>query len=441
MRTFKKNSLLVLLAFVIAISLGLVACSSSSDNSSGSSNGGSSVNENTSGGDSSNGVLVELYMDKSDWVDNMDLIGSDALENHGTGFVTVAYPDTTSYQTTVRQGLQGNDPPDLMTWWSGFRMEDLVRSGAIAELTEEWNQYEQEGLNPDLAGAFTLDGKIYGAPLNVAYWNVFYNVHVFEELGLEEPDTWDEFIQVMDTMKENGITPLANPFEGRWPTFIWFEEFLINTDPDFYERLVLGEASYTDPEAVEAMEIWKWMIDEGYFSEPGSIDSDLLSGFAQGNIGMTLVGDWYQAPLTSSGLTPGEDYNAFILPSINPDIGSVAIYETAPILVAENGRNKEDALKALHNFFKQDIQQQYIDLQSFSPMTAGVVSENPVTSNVNRIMDEKQTRLIQRYWEATPPDISEFAVDELSRFVLDPETYMDVLQSIEDHASNYWANR
>ena len=37
----------------------------------------------------------------------------------------------------------------------------------------------------------------------------YYRKPVFEQLGLEEPSTWEEFLDICKTIKENGITPIA----------------------------------------------------------------------------------------------------------------------------------------------------------------------------------------------------------------------------------------
>jgi hypothetical protein len=48
---------------------------------------------------------------------------------------------------------------------------------------------------------------------------------------------------------------------------------------------------------------------------------------------------------------------------------------------------------------------------------------------------------VQRYWEATPPDIVEVAVDELARFMTDPATMDQVLETIQAKAEEVWAAR
>ena len=55
-------------------------------------------------------------------------------------------------------------------------------------------------------------------------------------------------------------------------------------------------------------------------------------------------------------------------------------------------------------------------------------------------INEGGYRQINRYWEATPTEICEAAVDEISKFVLDPTSYKDVMENLQTLADNYWSN-
>ena len=37
----------------------------------------------------------------------------------------------------------------------------------------------------------------------------FYDAAMFRELGLEVPNTWDDLMDVCETLKENGIAPVT----------------------------------------------------------------------------------------------------------------------------------------------------------------------------------------------------------------------------------------
>ena len=70
-----------------------------------------------------------------------------------------------------------------------------------------------------------------------------------------------------------------------------------------------------------------------------------------------------------------------------------------------------------------------------------VQHDNVVLSNVNTLVSEGKYELLQRYWEATPPAIVENAVDELARFMLNPDEAQSVLEAIQKIADEEWAKR
>ena len=85
----------------------------------------------------------------------------------------------------------------------------------------------EEGLLEDLSGlecarnlrevvktANTVDGKLVGIPQEVVVYGLFVNKDMFDEYGLELPDTPDEFLECCRVFKENGIeTPVG---ANRW---------------------------------------------------------------------------------------------------------------------------------------------------------------------------------------------------------------------------------
>jgi ABC-type glycerol-3-phosphate transport system substrate-binding protein len=392
-------------------------------------------------------VTLDLYHDKSSWAPNADKVGELAGQSIGVGFKSVPFPDTTTYQATVRSSLGSSSAPDLFTWWSGYRMEDLYQAGGLEDLTSLWEPYLASGdYNPGVAAAYTFEDKIYAVPFNVSYWIVYYNVKLFNDLGLVPPTTWDEFITLCDTLKGKGVTPLAHTIDGRWPSFIVFEELVLRTaGPDFWNGLMKGEQAYDDQKVLDALLLWKDMMDKGYFTDPGvtmgTSDNAMIPMFAQGQVAMIPIGEWYSASLVEGGLEPGTGYDAFILPNVNADLPNVLFFETSPLIVSAKGKRKEDALKVADWWMTPEAQSLWCSLMGFSTPNASVQLENPVSNNVAGQIAAGKYLALQRYWEATPPDIVETAVDELARFVLNPGDAEDVLKSIQKNAESVWKSR
>jgi multiple sugar transport system substrate-binding protein len=391
--------------------------------------------------------MLELYHDKAAWVPNVDKVGTSVQQALGIGFKSVPYPDTTTYQSTVRGAISTESAPDLFSWWSGYRMEDIVKAGAAEDVSALWQQQIASGAySQDIADAFTFDGKIYAVPFLISYWTVLYNKPVFTQNNLQPPTTWDEFMALCATLKEQGITPLAQSIDGRWPAFIMFQELVLRAaGPEFYNSLMRGEASYEDPKVVAVMERWKELIDNGYFTDPGvtfgTADNSLLPLFSQGQVGMVPIGDWYSAILVGGGLKPGEDYDAFILPNIDPALPKALFFETSPLIVSARGARKAEAIKVAEWWMSAEAQKEWSDLQGFSSPNSKVAINNPVANAIATKISSEQYQLVQRYWEATPPEIVEPAVDELGRFILNPTSYREVLAAMQQTAQSIWQSR
>ncbi len=382
--------------------------------------------------------------DKDPWQEYFAEMSALATEQLDIGFEGVPYSDTTSYQQVVNSSVQSGDAPDLLTWWSGYRLEALYDSGALLDVTDVWDTAIAAGDVPEtLAAGFTFGDTQIGIPLNAAYWVVFYNKRVFDENGLTPPTTWEEFIAACDTIKAAGVTPLYATVDGRWPAFIWFEEFLIRNDPDFYVELCEGRASYTDAPAVKAMEDWKALFDSEYFSDLDiPMDTNFTGMFANGEIAMIPIGTWFQQQFLAEGMVPGEDYDAFIMPNVNPDLDrNVMIIETGAIVLPSAGPNIDASKEVAAWWLQTDAQTRWSGLLGDTPFNPNAAVENPVLDGIVATVGDNSYELLQRYWEASPSAIVENAVDELARFMLNPGEGMSVLESIQGIAEAEWARR
>jgi ABC-type glycerol-3-phosphate transport system substrate-binding protein len=391
------------------------------------------------------GTTLKLYNDKATWAKWYNTTGAQAQAAIGVGWKAVPYADTTTYQAAVRTSGRTSKAPDLFTWWSGWLMKDVVDAGLAADLTSIWDK-NGSAYSKDLRAAFTFNGKTYGMPENLAYWVIFYNKHVFAKYNLKPPTTWAQFMAVNKVLKSHGVTPLAATDSGRWPTFIYFEEMVARTSPTLYNDLVNGKVKYTDPRIVGAMNVWSQMIKAGYFTDPAATQfgtagsNDLLSYFSKGTVAMVEIGAWYEATMTAAGLKPGVDYGAFIMPDIVPSAGHVVIFETGPLSVGAHSPNKDAALKAADYFMSKAGQQQWINVTGFIPPRNDVAVPSPVDRQIVSTINSGKYTLLQRYWEATPHDIVEFAIDQFDKFMLGRADAITVLSAIQKQADQSWAS-
>jgi len=359
----------------------------------------------------------------------------------GISFTPTPYPSTDVFQQAVRSALPTNEPPDLFTWWSTYRAKQLYDQGLLAETTAIWDKYKDEYAQ-GIRDGFSFDGKVYGISTGLEYWPVYYNKDVFAELGLSIPETWDEFIEICEVLKANDISPLMQGIQDRWPTFIMFEEMIIGEDPDLYVDLCEGRVKFSDPRVVHAFNVWKDMIEKGYFTDPSiNLFSDAPRLFNEGKIAMGVFGTWYYTSVLVANSVPEEKIGLFILPSHNPDAGKNIILELSPLFVAKNTPSMDRVMK---------IADWYMSAEGSGfwakQVTAYPANKNADTSYMPKVKQDlldtilnENYRVLNRYWEATPTEICEVAVDKFAEFVANPDKLDKIIADLDKVADDYWS--
>jgi multiple sugar transport system substrate-binding protein len=388
---------------------------------------------------------LKLANDKVTWKPWFNTAGKDAAKAIGVGWSATEYADTSSYQAAIRTSGRTPKVPDLYSWWSGWLMKEIVDAGYASDVTSVWDKNAAH-YSKGVRDSFTFGGKTYGAPLYISYWAVLYNKHVFKDANLTPPKTWAEFTKALETLKSNGVTPLGATIDGRWPGFIYFEEFLLRSDPALYTRLMAGKAKYTDAGVVKSMNVWRGLIEKQYFTDPGSFTlgtgaTNAVGLLKQGKVAMFQIGTWFEPSLAGGGMKPGVDFGSFIMPNINPRAPKVLIFESGPLVVAEHGSNKADAMKALDYFMSRKGQATWVKATGFVSPRNDVPSTSPPDRELAATIQQGGYKQFNRYWEATPHDIVEVAVDQFDKFMLkggDPKPY---LATIQKQADKTWASQ
>ena len=263
---------------------------------------------------------MKFFHDNPEWQKIFEGMGDLSAEEIGIRAVPTEF-DTQVYKSRVKVDLTTSRAPAVFKWWFGYRAQELLAADLVADLSDVWDEVESN-YPPGVREALTQNGIAYGFPLHVSYWVWYYNKPLYEKHGLELPKTWDEFMEQLAFFKEQGVSGIGNTIgQSRWTSFIVFQEILFRIDAEFYNALMNGKAHWTDPKAVQAMEIWKDMLDKGFFAPmDATYVDDLPRMFKEGTLAFAPFGDWYGGILQQQGLASGEDFGVFIPPAITPAV-------------------------------------------------------------------------------------------------------------------------
>ena len=387
-------------------------------------------------------TTLKLYHDKAGWDSRFAGVSTAIKDGINVSLKPTTYADTTIYQNTLNQAAKTGKGPDLLTWWSGYRMVDGAKGGIFADITDVWTSAIKAGdVSADLQKQFQVDGKTFGIPNGVSFWPMFYNKKVFAEYGLKAPTTWAEFINICDTLKKNGITPITASVDGAWPAFIWFEQLLISQDPKLYLDLTSNKIKYTNPKVVAVFDIWKDMIDKGYFT-PGDTSFFGEAAVALMNKGtMIPVGTWNNSAFSvTGGLVGGKDYDAFVIPNINPANKTQSIIvEAGAIGALAKGKNLAKSKAALREWLKFPAQAMWADVSGDGVPNPKVPVSDPVIKSLSKYVATNKVNQIQRYWESGPVPLIENGVAILSAFMLGTKTTAQATSELAALSTKEWA--
>lgn len=386
---------------------------------------------------------IRFYHDTPHWQPRWEAAGKVSAEDIGIGLNPIEY-HIEIHKTRVRMDLPTQRAPALFKWWFGYQALPLVEAELVADLSDVWDEVG-EFITPGVREALTIKGVTYGFPMTVTYWGWYYNKPLFEKYGLKPPETWDEFMDQLEFFKEHGIYGIGNAIGPEvWPTFIMFQELLYRIDPNFYNRLMGGKAHWTDPKTVQAMEIWKKMLEKGYFVPvDASYVEDFPTMLKRGKLAYAPYGDWYGGTLQQAGLVSGEDYDWCVIPPITPAGEGAMVIEIAPFIAGKNSPQL-DLAKEWLKWWGSSVKAANIRWQEwkfvYTPhIPAEVIArEDPVLAKELETVGDYPNKLI-RFWEATPFEIVEFAGKQFEQMMVQPDKYMNVLKNIEEKAKEVWA--
>ena len=339
--------------------------------------------------------------------------------------------DHEAYKTQIRNFLPA-EPPDVVNWFSGNRMKFFVNQGLFEDVSDVW---DQNNLHNELAAArstMTVDGKQWGVPTTYYQWGFYYRKDIFAKYGLGEPRSMADLMNIFETLKKNGVTPIAIGTKYLWTAAGWFDFLNLRINGyDFHMALMDGEVSYEDQRLDRVFDVWGEIAKSGYYIDNHASYSwqEGMAPMINGDAAMYLLGNFIIPDLMRAGLEGKIGY--FQFPVID---GSVRTYEEAPtdsMHIPARAKNKKDARRFLAFLGRADIQKIIAD-------ASGMLSTNnqspPPTDEFLKIgfkVLSESAGLAQFYDRDTPPEMAKEGMKGFQEFMVKPDREKQIRQRIE----------
>ncbi len=218
----------------------------------------------------------------------------------------------------------------MWEWWISENGEHIMNKNDL------WERYEDDMVSPPIVDAAgDVRGVSVSMNLKPGFW---YRQSFFEEHGLSEPDTHEEFVQLLDDIQQiDGVEAAIGSGNGvGWPLTDIVEHFIINYGgPELQLDLIEGNVGWVGTEAEDMFrEQLVPLLEAGYFSDPVDF-TEMIELWWDGDYGLYPI-----ASFITGVVDDPDDLGVFALPGQRavvqaPDSFFIPEYTDNPELARE----------------------------------------------------------------------------------------------------------
>ncbi len=266
--------------------------------------------------------------------------------------------------TLIRTLLVKDRIPDIVTLNANGNFGRLAEAGVFHDFSDE---PVLETINPAVQ-EILADLGTFGDEVNgLGYVNnangVIYNATIFEEQGLEVPETWDEFIEVCDALKAAGITPFYGTLADSWTGMpSWNALGAYPAQDDFFDKLRAQGTDVGPDSEVSFQKNFAEMMDQQYtlysnYMQEGYRGETYDEGnaaFANGEVAMLLQGIWATNPIKQ--VDPDIEMGIFPYPGTDdPDDRLLVSGVDVVFTMGKDSPKQEAAMRFIDYAFQTDV--------------------------------------------------------------------------------------
>jgi len=343
----------------------------------------------------------------------------------------VAHED---FKQAIRAYLTASTPPDVMTWFAGNRARFFIDKGLIMDISDVW---ESEGWNKSYPKGFramsSVGGKQYFVPNSYYWWAIYYRKSTYNKLGLEPPETGEEFWTICEKLKADDVTPITIGTKWRWTAAAWFDYLNMRVNgPEFHIDLMLGKERYDDARVKKMFaDTWAPLVRKGYFIDNAASYTwqEAITFMSEGKAAMYLMGGFIRDSYPSEQV---DDLDFFRFPVLD---SAVPVGEDAPTdgyFIAANSQHPEAAKKLL-SFFGSAEAQTYNATE-----LKRLATNSEVDLSIYNAVQQKGIKMIQGadfvaqfYDRDTTPEMADEGMNGMMEFWDHPDRIDSILERLE----------
>ncbi|KAA9154127.1 extracellular solute-binding protein [Microbacterium lushaniae] len=336
--------------------------------------------------------------------------------------------DTSGIDVVSASFVRGN-PPDFMLANYNYEVARFVDRCALSDLSEtDAAATIRDDLDVLMAQYGTCEGRTSALPYSVMASSVIYNTQIFEDNGIEVPQTWDELIAACEAFTAAGVTPFYATFKDDWTVAQGWYDYTIGGSLDlveFFDALAeqgadVGSGSDVSFEEGFAEPLEQMAELATYTNDDAASRAynDGNTAFGKGEAAMYLQGPWALAEIAKTA--PDLELGTFPLPMTDdPADLKVRVNTDLAAMIPEESRHKEAARDFLEFLYQPENIEAYNESQlGFTPTEGAPPPSDPRVEGMTTYYDEG--RFYQGASVLVPKTIPVFAYAQSLALGADP---------------------
>lgn len=228
----------------------------------------------------------------------------------------------------LEQVLASQPVPEVISGFYGSAaLNRHVRAGDLQPLDDLWQEQGWYDAFPaSIVEVAAVDGSQYFLPHAVQWNPVWYRADLFDELGLQPPETWDELLNLCQSLRAEGLIPFTVAETG-WtaPLARWFTILNLRINgAEFHQALMSGSIPFDDARVRAVFERWLELYDAQCFEDPSNNVNygQAINRLSNGQAAMYNLGEWLFESLDSE---VEQKLDFFRFPTLDPSVPNAEI--------------------------------------------------------------------------------------------------------------------
>ncbi|MFC5407019.1 ABC transporter substrate-binding protein [Cohnella soli] len=400
----KKIGLLALTATMLVLPLAACGKSNNNNGQAASPSASASASETKASEAPKKNVSIKIFQFKVEIDEQLKALAKEYEKETGVKVEVETHGGGEDYGALLRAALAAGEEPEIFNN-GGFASLVPYMDRATDLSGESWAKDVLEVAKAPT----TVDGKLYGMPMNVEGYGLIYNKDLFAKAGIDKlPTNLTELEATAKKLKDAGITPFMLTNEW-WSLGIHLVNVGIANQADpaqFAADLKAGKAKF---KGNAVMEDWVKLVELMFkYGQKNAMTTDYnsqVTGFASGQAAMMQQGNWVQGMI--DGITPNMNIGTIPLPINDGSTGYVYTGVPNNWIVNSKSAHPDEAKKFLEWLVTSETGKRYIATEfkfipAFTSIPADAKAIGPIATELNKLQADNPDRVKGWHWDRFP---------------------------------------